>query len=307
MNNIIKTKAYFENIELNIINEIKKAKQSVRICVAWINANKFLPLLADLSNKGIHIEIIYNNDLKNKLILEQYSTIDFYPIKRRRAYEYMHNKFCIIDEEIIITGSYNWSKAANFHFENIVVIYNDFELVKQYKHEFYDLIEYHKFTLHNNILRCPKCKGYTYNLGVFGNESGKYNESILSVWQVCFKNEHINFIKDEHVQYFQSFMGMNSEDIEDEDFFYSKKIMLEDFERETKEKKEIQEYFDEFSGVKIDAIGHVFIDNWNEHIEWNEDKIQVIKITWKNMFYRKYIPEKLYSDDIEKIIFKSYL
>ena len=35
----------------------------------------------------------------------------------------MHNKYAVIDENIVITGSFNWTnKAVNVNHENIVII-----------------------------------------------------------------------------------------------------------------------------------------------------------------------------------------
>jgi len=48
----------------------------------------------------------------------------------------MHNKFCIIDEKTIITGSYNWSRQAKKNYENITVINDDNKLMLQYLNEF---------------------------------------------------------------------------------------------------------------------------------------------------------------------------
>jgi len=48
----------------------------------------------------------------------------------------MHHKFCIIDESIIITGSYNWSNIGTRNYENIVVIKQDSELCQKFKMEF---------------------------------------------------------------------------------------------------------------------------------------------------------------------------
>ncbi|PHP91278.1 hypothetical protein CBF17_024185, partial [Pantoea agglomerans] len=53
---------------------------------------------------------------------------------------YMHHNFCIIDDATLITGSYNWSSSAAYHYENIVIIKNDFKLIRQFKHEFTDLL-----------------------------------------------------------------------------------------------------------------------------------------------------------------------
>ena len=33
----------------------------------------------------------------------------------------MHNKYCIIDSKIIINGSYNWTKKANYNNETITI------------------------------------------------------------------------------------------------------------------------------------------------------------------------------------------
>ncbi|NLL27457.1 MAG: phosphatidylserine synthase, partial [Bacteroidales bacterium] len=37
----------------------------------------------------------------------------------------MHHKFCVIDNQVVITGSYNWSNNAEFkNDENVTVEYN---------------------------------------------------------------------------------------------------------------------------------------------------------------------------------------
>jgi phosphatidylserine/phosphatidylglycerophosphate/cardiolipin synthase-like enzyme len=48
----------------------------------------------------------------------------------------MHNKFCVIDYNTVITGSYNWSYKAENNFENIIVNYNDTGLAEQFVNEF---------------------------------------------------------------------------------------------------------------------------------------------------------------------------
>ncbi len=45
----------------------------------------------------------------------------------------MHNKYAIIDQKIVITGSFNWTqKAVEMNRENILIIQNE-EIAKQYK------------------------------------------------------------------------------------------------------------------------------------------------------------------------------
>lgn len=62
----------------------------------------------------------------------------------------MHNKFCIIDSNIVITGSYNWSFKARMNDENILIIQNDNSLTKQFENNFFDLKPQFGFAIKNN-------------------------------------------------------------------------------------------------------------------------------------------------------------
>ena len=49
----------------------------------------------------------------------------------------MHNKFCVIDNQIVISGSYNWTDNAELkNAENINITENDNELATNYSLEF---------------------------------------------------------------------------------------------------------------------------------------------------------------------------
>ena len=48
----------------------------------------------------------------------------------------MHNKFAVIDNSVVITGSFNWSnQAVNYNQENILIIENKI-LAERYSNEF---------------------------------------------------------------------------------------------------------------------------------------------------------------------------
>ena len=48
----------------------------------------------------------------------------------------MHNKFCVIDHNTVITGSYNWSYKAESNFENVIITSSDTALAEQFITEF---------------------------------------------------------------------------------------------------------------------------------------------------------------------------
>ena len=54
----------------------------------------------------------------------------------------MHNKFCIIDDKILINGSYNWTYfAESKNSENILIIKDETNTILAFKQEFTKLIE----------------------------------------------------------------------------------------------------------------------------------------------------------------------
>lgn len=54
----------------------------------------------------------------------------------------MHNKFCIIDQKVLINGSYNWTYfAEEKNRENILIIENESEVVNSFFDEFQRLIK----------------------------------------------------------------------------------------------------------------------------------------------------------------------
>ena len=119
----MQTEAIFENIANRIIEEIKAANKSIYIAVAWFTNKSIFEELLKKAKQGCSIQIIISNDEIN-----ENSSIDFELLEKSNGNVYkignggselMHNKFCVIDYNTVITGSYNWSYKAESNFENI--------------------------------------------------------------------------------------------------------------------------------------------------------------------------------------------
>ena len=80
----------------------------------------------DAAKRGVEVRVYLNNDQRN----EKYSKAGFLrkkgiPVKLHDHDGLMHNKFAIIDEEIVATGSFNWTASADTrNDENLVLIKN---------------------------------------------------------------------------------------------------------------------------------------------------------------------------------------
>ncbi|WJM52582.1 phospholipase D-like domain-containing protein [Pseudomonas asiatica] len=311
---VIFTEAYFENIQERIKEELRKARETVRICVAWLSSDAFESILKEAVSKGVQVDIVFNDDVINKKNLSRsLGGVNFYPIKTKRHPNLMHNKFCIIDESTVITGSYNWSKRAGQHFENIIIVRNDYALVEKFMHEFYDLVNHFSDAHDLFKVACKKsgCKSESYNLGVLGSESGLYDESTLAVWNVCCTHGHITFLKEAHAIHLRMMLGLkDADDFDDELYPLDKPDMLRRFHRARNDMKAMQDVFTNHLGVVTHAVGYIYVTNDHQHLEWGEPQEFAISMLWRHMYYRKLIPEVIIDDhenfDISRIVDRHY-
>ena len=124
----------------NVIQkELFAAKHSIKICVAWFtNDLLFQPLLLKL-DAGVEVTIITNKDEIN---FADTNDVDFDEFIQRGGCIYwnersdksrlLHHKFCIIDDSVVISGSYNWTNGAEYNDEDITVYSEEPETTKHY-------------------------------------------------------------------------------------------------------------------------------------------------------------------------------
>ena len=137
-------KHYSTNIQNIIQRELFKAQNSIKIAVSWFtNDLLFQPLLLKLS-AGVNISIILNKDEIN---LAPDGDIDFNEFVQRGGMLYwndtntlLHDKFCVIDDSIVISGSYNWTNKAEYNEESITLFREDQDTVEFYNGKFRALI-----------------------------------------------------------------------------------------------------------------------------------------------------------------------
>lgn len=131
-------KAYFENISNVIKSELAKACHTIKIAVAWIKDDSIIKVLENKALEGVLIELLLVDDEINRSSSIHYNEhilkhVIIYKIAA--SGDLMHNKFCIIDDKIVITGSYNWTNKAQNNFENIIVVEQK-DTVDNYCNEF---------------------------------------------------------------------------------------------------------------------------------------------------------------------------
>ena len=121
----------------NVIQkELFNAKQSIKIVVAWFTNDLLFQPLVLKQGAGVQVEIILNRDEIN---CSNENNVNFNElvnaggiVRWNDTKQLMHDKFCIIDDSIVIYGSYNWTNKAEYNEESITIARDEFETTKFY-------------------------------------------------------------------------------------------------------------------------------------------------------------------------------
>lgn len=132
------TKICFENIEKELSATISIAEKRIFVAVAWFTNSRLLDGLALVLERNVEVKILILDDILNRnefgldfgILTKLGNDVRF----AKKALGTMHNKFCIIDD-MVITGSYNWTYHANNNSENILMTDED-SVVNSYREEF---------------------------------------------------------------------------------------------------------------------------------------------------------------------------
>lgn len=134
--------AHFSGLRAVIMEELVKAQNSIQIAVAWFTDQSIYRIILDKIACGVNVSVVVRNDVIN---LNPYS-IDWQKLIDAggklyfsNSYPPLHHKFCVIDCSKVITGSYNWTYAAQRNHENITVL-NKPSVVNNFRRAFISLL-----------------------------------------------------------------------------------------------------------------------------------------------------------------------
>lgn len=131
----VQNEAHFQDIENRIIAALDGARVSIKLAMAWFTNVTLLNKLVEKKNQGVDVELVIYDDGINVAHGVDISPLDHSRIRATRGGT-MHNKFCVIDNQIVITGSYNWTNNAEFRNDENITIERDPGQATTYSEEF---------------------------------------------------------------------------------------------------------------------------------------------------------------------------
>lgn len=150
LSSLAKTDIYFslyDDPETVIIENINKAEIFVDIDMYTFTDKEISQAVIEASERGVKIRIY----LDRSQVEAKYSSSRLFVEKglelRISSNNYiMHNKFAVIDNKIVITGSYNWTASASTRNDENLLVIDDEEIIQRYQKQFKNLWE-NKFSL----------------------------------------------------------------------------------------------------------------------------------------------------------------
>ena len=96
-----------------VVKEAGRAKSEILVQAYSFTGKDIAKALVDAHKRGVHVEVILDKSDKS----QKYSAADFthnmgIPTYIDAQHAIAHNKIMIIDKETVITGSFNFTKAA---------------------------------------------------------------------------------------------------------------------------------------------------------------------------------------------------
>ncbi len=129
-----------------IINEIDDARKTIRVQAYFFTSKPISKALVAAQKRGVNVRVIMDGSQKTGKwnrwrVMRRDGVTVYFDSEHSTA----NNKIMLIDRRTIITGSYNYTKAAEEkNAENILIIKNDKSLFSKYWENFEKHLEHSK-------------------------------------------------------------------------------------------------------------------------------------------------------------------
>jgi len=131
----------YNNCEEFVVNIIRNTTTKIKCAFYELDNIEVIDSFKYLNDKGVDIEILVDDRYLNEsgfVDLKKLDNIKIYSDKKRgtRYNNYMHDKFCIIDDDIFFTGSANPTETGLVKNNNNILKFESKYLVQNYDREF---------------------------------------------------------------------------------------------------------------------------------------------------------------------------
>ena len=123
--------------EEKVVSMLRTCKKTLDIAIFSLTLDSIAEAILEALQRGIKVRVIADDECaKNKGSNIKLLASVGVPCKTDNAVYHMHHKFAVIDNSVVIMGSFNWTgQAVKYNQENIF-FYEDKNIASQYAQEF---------------------------------------------------------------------------------------------------------------------------------------------------------------------------
>jgi phosphatidylserine/phosphatidylglycerophosphate/cardiolipin synthase-like enzyme len=136
-----------------IVREIQQAKKELLVAVYAFTSDELATVVVQAKKRGLAVQVVIDRDFDagNERSKGKFLEAQRIPVRRIAAIKsnppvkdagLMHQKFAILDRSAVLTGSYNWTHAADrLNDENLLFFRDAGPLAEEYRRIFLQLWE----------------------------------------------------------------------------------------------------------------------------------------------------------------------
>ena len=137
----------------HILRELENAKRELLVAVYAFTSDELAGALTKAKKRGLMVQVIIDRefDSRNHNSKGRFLEAQKIPVRRlpgskaadpTREPGLMHQKFAVVDRQIVLTGSYNWTQSADsINDENVLFFRDAGPLAEEYRRIFLRLWE----------------------------------------------------------------------------------------------------------------------------------------------------------------------
>lgn len=149
-------------IETELVNFIRSAQESIELCVFELNLQSVVDALVEKHKAGVEVRVIIDADYQGEHELAALHK-NGVAVKVDPRSAFMHNKFVVVDEKKIWTGSYNFTKNGTYKNDNNALSIESKLLAENYLAEFDEMWDHGSGLFTKNEGFGPKSPARTPN------------------------------------------------------------------------------------------------------------------------------------------------
>ena len=126
------------SISNELVMFLESAQDSIALCVFELNLPAVAEVLIARYKQGVDVRVIVDSDYKEEKEISQLQRAGV-PIRFDERRAFMHNKFVVVDEKRVWTGSYNFTHNGTYRNDNNAITLLSAKLAENYLKEFHDM------------------------------------------------------------------------------------------------------------------------------------------------------------------------